>query len=100
MGLGKTVQTVAMIAYLTEFKDAPGPHMVKQLWREAGPPNHHDDKVDSDQCNKEEEEEVQTVAMIAYLTEFKDAPGPHMVKQLRLQGYLAHKKLRPPLRSP
>jgi SNF2 family DNA or RNA helicase len=24
MGLGKTVQTVAMIGYLTEYKDAPG----------------------------------------------------------------------------
>lgn len=28
MGLGKTVQTVSMIGYLTEFKDASGPHMV------------------------------------------------------------------------
>jgi len=28
MGLGKTVQTVSMIAYLTEFENAPGPHMV------------------------------------------------------------------------
>ena len=24
-------------------------HMVRPPWREAGPPNHHDDKVDSDQ---------------------------------------------------
>mmetsp|Transcript_19667 Transcript_19667/g.40054 ORF Transcript_19667/g.40054 Transcript_19667/m.40054 type:complete len:1001 (-) Transcript_19667:199-3201(-) len=28
MGLGKTVQTVSMIGYLTQFKDAAGPHMV------------------------------------------------------------------------
>ena len=30
-------------------------HLIKLPWREAGPPNHHDDKVDSDQLvvNKE-----------------------------------------------
>jgi len=26
----------------------PGKREVKLQWREAGPPNHHDDKVDSD----------------------------------------------------
>ena len=32
-----------------EGEEEDAPQVFKLPWREAGPPNHHDDKVDSDQ---------------------------------------------------
>ena len=70
-------------------------------WREAGPPNHLDDKVDSDQqvVNKElsrcgdrtvaleleEGAERQTLGV-------DDVQQPPQRRDVQLQGYLAHKK--------
>ena len=42
---GEESESVAGTRALETYQWMPGAHP----WREAGPPNHHDDKVDSDQ---------------------------------------------------
>ena len=53
----------------------------KLPWREAGPPNHHDDQVDSDQ---------QVVKKEAFLSGEDDEL--RLIAKGTLQGYLAHEK--------
>jgi len=49
---GSTEWVRLCVTRLDHFLSARYPCITKLPWREAGPPNHHDDKVDSDQYLK------------------------------------------------
>ena len=64
-------------------------------WREAGPPNHHDGEVDSDQYVVDLEFSLSHYPRFLFDTLVSNMRERKTGRQA-VQGYLAHKNQRPP----